>query len=58
MKETNKNMKGVQCKIQNMYSWEHFVPCGMHSLNLVLNDASLSNLKAVESFRVQQKTNF
>lgn len=53
------NMKGkhsgVQKRILDSNPLAHYVPCGCHSLNLVLCDAARSSLKSVTMFGVIQR---
>lgn len=47
---------GVQKRILDMNPRAFFVPCGAHSLNLVVNDAALWSKEAVSFFGIIQDT--
>ncbi len=57
--DNGSNMKGekigVQKRILNMNPLAFFVPCGCHSLNLVISDAAKSTVKSVTMFGVLQR---
>lgn len=57
--DNGSNMKGkhigVQKRILDLNSRAFFVPCGNHSLNLVVNDAALSCPIAVDCFSIIQE---
>lgn len=57
--DNGSNMKGknvgVQKRILDLNPRAFFVPCGSHSLNLVLNDAALSCTAAVNFFSIVQE---
>lgn len=46
---------GVQKRILNMNPRAFFVPCGAHTLNLVVNDAALCSAEAVSLFGIIQE---
>jgi hypothetical protein len=47
---------GVQKRILDLNPRAFFVPCSVHSLNLVLNDAALSCVEVVSFFGIIQET--
>ncbi|GBM64602.1 hypothetical protein AVEN_19348-1 [Araneus ventricosus] len=53
------NMKGehvgVQANIRNLNPRAFFIPCGSHSLNLVVNDMAKSSLEGTNFFVIVQK---
>lgn len=57
--DNGSNMKGkkvgVQKRILDLNPRAFFVPCGSHSLNLVVNDAALSCTAAVNFFNIVQE---
>lgn len=57
--DNGSNMKGknvgVQKRILDLNPRAFFVPCGSHSLNLVVNDAALSCIVAVNFFSIVQE---
>lgn len=57
--DNGSNMKGkhvgVQKRILDLNPRAFYVPCGSHSLNLVVNDAALSCLVAVNFFSIVQE---
>lgn len=57
--ENGANMKEehveVQAKIRGTNSTAFFIPCGNHSLNLVVNDLATSLLKGANFFNIVQK---
>lgn len=57
--DNGSNMKGkhvgVQRRLLDLNSRAFFVPCGSHSLNLVVNDAALSCPIAVDFFSIMQE---
>ena len=47
--------KGVQARILAINSRASFVPCGCHSLNLVISDAASSSINSISLFGVIQR---